>query len=60
MNWCYCPQEGCGLPSLIEEFYSLWATDGPFEHAKIRCIAGHWFNCPTEMLTFPSDDSLLD
>ena len=36
-----CPE--CGVPAEIQDRRMLPSTDGPTEHAKIRCLAGHWF-----------------
>jgi hypothetical protein len=36
-----CPE--CGVPAEIQQRRMLPSTDGPVEHAKIRCLAGHWF-----------------
>lgn len=44
-----CPQ--CGLPSESHGYYVLPSTNGPVWHVKIRCIVGHFFNCPVEFLT---------
>jgi len=42
----------CGLPAAVECHYTLSSVDGPLEGVKIRCPRGHWFNGPTEALTF--------
>ena len=36
-----CPE--CGLPAHVEQRHVLESTDGPIEHAKVRCVSGHWF-----------------
>jgi hypothetical protein len=43
-----CPE--CGVPAEIEWSDMLFSTDGPVEHAKIRCANRHWFLMPTERL----------
>lgn len=43
-----CPQ--CGAPAEIERRAVLESTDGPVEHAAVRCVARHWFLLPTEEL----------
>jgi hypothetical protein len=47
----------CGLPAEVEDRYTVRASDGPMESAKIRCPRGHWFNGPVEFLTW---DKRLD
>jgi len=42
----------CGLPAEVECRYTVRSSDGPLESAKIRCPRGHWFNGPTEFLTW--------
>jgi hypothetical protein len=42
----------CGLPAAVECRYTLSSVDGLLEGVKIRCPRGHWFNGPTEALTF--------
>jgi hypothetical protein len=41
MELTTCPE--CGVPARIEQRHVLESTDGPVEHAKIRCLDGHWF-----------------
>jgi hypothetical protein len=36
-----CPE--CGVPAEISQRTMLPSTDGPVEHVKTRCLAGHWF-----------------
>lgn len=36
-----CPE--CGIPAEISQRTMLPSTDGPVEHVKTRCLAGHWF-----------------
>jgi hypothetical protein len=39
-----CPD--CGRPAEVIDRFLLQGTDGPVEHAKTRCITGHWFTTP--------------
>jgi hypothetical protein len=41
MELTTCPE--CGVPAHVEQRHVLESTDGPIEHAKIRCVTGHWF-----------------
>ena len=41
MELTTCPE--CGMPAHVEQRHVLESTDGPIEHAKIRCVRGHWF-----------------
>jgi hypothetical protein len=41
MTFVRCPQ--CDLPAEITDRFSLASTDGPAEHVKTKCAAGHWF-----------------
>lgn len=43
-----CPQ--CGAAAEIERRAVLESTDGPIEHATVRCVARHWFMLPTAEL----------
>jgi hypothetical protein len=47
----------CGLPAEVEYRYTLNSSDGPLEGAKIRCLAGHWFNGPIASLTLAGTNS---
>jgi hypothetical protein len=44
----FCPQ--CDMPAEIEDRSVLQSTDGPVVMVRIRCLMGHWFNCPEEGL----------
>jgi len=44
-----CPE--CHQPAVVEWRDAVASTDGPVEHVKIRCTAGHWFLMPSESLT---------
>jgi hypothetical protein len=46
-----CPH--CGSIAEVLERPVLESTDGPVEHARIRCIAGHWFLLRAASLTSP-------
>lgn len=48
-----CPE--CGRPAEINRRMILESTDGPIEHSRLRCIAGHWFMMPTGMLATPPE-----
>ncbi len=39
-----CPE--CGHIAEIEWRAALESTDGPVEHARVRCIRRHWFLLP--------------
>jgi hypothetical protein len=53
MSLSTCPQ--CGQPATVQWRAMLASTDGPFEHARVDCVAGHWFLMPTAMLDrYPS------
>jgi hypothetical protein len=41
MDLTTCPD--CASIAEVLERFVLEGTDGPVEHARIRCIAGHWF-----------------
>lgn len=45
-----CPEPGCTMPAEIFDRTFLASTDGPIEHARVRCLGGHGFFMPTEML----------
>ncbi len=48
MDTTTCP--ACGLPAEVEWRAVMESTDGPVEHAKIRCVARHWFLLPLATL----------
>lgn len=50
MEFCECPEEGCGMIAYIAERYVLESTDGPIEHARLGCVAGHRLNTPVYRL----------
>ena len=44
MDLVRCPQ--CDQPARIVDRFTLGSTDGPLEHVKVVCSAGHWFTPP--------------
>jgi hypothetical protein len=46
------PDNRCGLPSEVIMRGTWASTDGPVEAMLIKCVVGHWFNGPVEMLTY--------
>ena len=48
MDTTTCPE--CGAPAEVTDRFVLESTDGPIEHAKIRCDRGHWFLLPVASL----------
>ena len=48
MELTTCPE--CGETAQIEERHVLESTDAPIEHAKVRCVTGHWFFLPVALL----------
>ena len=47
----YCPE--CGELAEVEWRAVLESTDGPVEHAKVRCVRRHWFLLPLASLVRP-------
>ena len=43
-----CPE--CGAVAELTDRSLLEGSDGPVEHAKVVCIARHWFLLPTAAL----------
>jgi hypothetical protein len=43
-----CPE--CGAPAEITEVVILGSTDGPIDHARVRCVRRHWFFMPADRL----------
>jgi hypothetical protein len=48
MDFTTCPD--CGAQAEVVDRFVLESTDGPIDHAKVRCIDGHWFLLPIEAL----------
>ncbi len=44
-----CP--GCGAVAEVTERLVLESTEGPVEHARVVCVARHWFLLPAASLT---------
>jgi hypothetical protein len=43
-----CPE--CALPATATPRGALSSTHGRVEHVFVRCVSGHWFLGPVEML----------
>jgi len=43
-----CPE--CGAPAEVLDRFVLESTDGPIDHARIRCLHGHWFVLSLDLL----------
>jgi hypothetical protein len=43
-----CPD--CGLPAEVTDRFSLGSTSGPVDHVALRCVAGHLFRMPVDLL----------
>ena len=41
MDLTTCPE--CAAPAEITDRFVLESTDGPVDHARVRCVRGHWF-----------------
>jgi hypothetical protein len=41
MDLTSCPE--CGATAEVLDRFVLESTDGPIDHARIRCMDGHWF-----------------
>ena len=41
MDFTTCPD--CDEPAVVTERFVLESTDGPIDHARVRCVRGHWF-----------------
>lgn len=48
MDLTSCPE--CGRPAEVRRRFVLASTDGPIEHADVRCIDRHWFALPIAAL----------
>lgn len=56
MDLTVCPE--CAAVAEIRSRDVLESTDGPVEHAKIRCARRHWFRLPVASLAHPSSGEL--
>ncbi|HEU5107078.1 MAG TPA: hypothetical protein VFT95_00735 [Micromonosporaceae bacterium] len=45
-----CPEPGCDAPAEVLDRLALPSTDGPVEHARVRCLHRHWFVLPVATL----------
>ena len=48
MDITTCPE--CGAPAEIVDRHVLESTEGPVEHARVRCVARHVFFLPVASL----------
>ena len=48
MDMTSCPD--CGAPAEVLDRFVLESTDGPIDHARIRCVGRHWFLLSLETL----------
>ena len=48
MDTTNCPE--CGSLAEVEWRAVMESTDGPVEHAKVRCVQKHWFLLPVASL----------
>lgn len=46
-----CPE--CGACAEIVRRVVLESTEGPIEHAQVRCVSRHWFLLPVSYLDPP-------
>jgi hypothetical protein len=45
-----CPGPGCLAPAEVVDRFTLPSTDGPVDHIKTMCLAGHGFTPPLDTL----------
>ena len=43
MDVIACPDPTCQAPAWVHDRWTWPSTDGPVEHVKTGCEAGHWF-----------------
>ena len=43
MDVVACPDPTCQAPAWVHDRWTWPSTDGPVEHVKTGCEAGHWF-----------------
>ena len=53
MDTTLCPE--CGGLAEVQWRDAVESTDGPIEHAKIRCVRRHWFLLPVASLERASE-----
>ena len=41
MDLTTCPD--CAAPAEVLDRFVLESTAGPVDHARVRCVRGHWF-----------------
>ena len=51
MDTTLCPE--CGALAEVQWRAVMEGTDGPVEHAKVRCVRRHWFLLPVACLERP-------
>ncbi len=51
MDTTECPE--CGRPAEVVDRCALESTDGPVEHAHVRCVLRHRFWLPVASLARP-------
>jgi len=51
-----CPE--CEVPAEVTDRFSLNSTDGPVDCVALRCVAGHHFRMPSELLPAGSQEQL--
>ena len=50
MDVVACPDPTCQAPAWVHDRWTWPSTDGPVEHVKTGCEAGHWFTPPATSL----------
>ena len=50
MDVVACPDPTCQAPAWVHDRWTWPSTDGPVEHVKTGCEAGHWFTPMTASL----------
>ena len=45
-----CPDPSCGTPAEVVDRFVLASTEGPAEHVRTWCLAGHGFTPLVETL----------
>lgn len=46
-----CPAPDCGATASLRDRHVPESSEGPIEHVRTDCPAGHWFVMPVDMLT---------